>query len=632
MRTSALSLIVFFLVLVSPPLFLSVFRGKRFEETVAVSSGAVILVLFLCGVLGILEAGVYLVLGLALVLAGLSVYRFIRRRDPGALRAFFTPAFIAFCLIYGFLFFIHFQRLIHEWDEFTHWGDVVKAMTCVDAFSTSPQAHSLFQSYVPGMALFQYLFQKIAMLFNGGKFADWGLYFCYHLLAYTFLLPFFSARRWKHFLPSFLLTGCAALLPCFLQEEYMTSIYIDSFVGLLAGAGFALLFLKKRTPSVTALFLVICSMLVLAKDVGMMFAVMLVCTLLVLELRSGAGWKKAVLPVCLAAAVVAVPKILWEISIRVNHAEVRFRDPLDLGILFRVITGQDQSYRSVLSANYWSRLWSSSVPLARWTGISVSYPVLSAVLMAALLLALLLWRKAAPDRKRQQSVVCLMLVLTFAVYLAGMLVIYMFRFSPEAAEALPSFGRYLSIVFDCLLAAVFLLFAAWFREKPKRLLPGLAVSVLAVCLAVNPETFLHTVDRSSVDNTSYTQAKVASVVQPMLELADGQEKKVWIISQGSDGFDYWPIRYGIRPCEGALNVGWSLTTSSEKLYAGDSWTVQLSAEDWREKLKDFDYVLIYRVNDTFRMDYASLFEHPEELDNSQIYTVDHERDLLVRVY
>ena len=178
MRTSALSLIVFFLVLVSPPLFLSVFRGKRFEETVAVSSGAVILVLFLCGVLGILEAGVYLVLGLALVLAGLSVYRFIRRRDPGALRAFFTPAFIAFCLIYGFLFFIHFQRLIHEWDEFTHWGDVVKAMTCVDAFSTSPQAHSLFQSYVPGMALFQYLFQKIAMLFNGGKFADWGLYFC----------------------------------------------------------------------------------------------------------------------------------------------------------------------------------------------------------------------------------------------------------------------------------------------------------------------------------------------------------------------------------------------------------------------------------------------------------------------
>ena len=45
------------------------------------------------------------------------------------------------------------------------------------------------------MALFQYLFQKIAMLFNGGKFADWGLYFCYHLLAYIFLLPFFGGLR-----------------------------------------------------------------------------------------------------------------------------------------------------------------------------------------------------------------------------------------------------------------------------------------------------------------------------------------------------------------------------------------------------------------------------------------------------
>ena len=117
----------------------------------------------------------------------------------------------------------------------------------------------------------------------------------------------------------------------------------------------------------------------------------------------------------------------------------------------------------------------------------------------------------------------------------------------------------------------------------------------------------------------------------MLSLAGEEEKDVWIVSQESDGFDYWMIRYGIRPCNGALNVGWSLTSSPEALYAGDRWTVQISAESWQEQLKEYDYVLIYRINKTFREEYASLFEAPEGLDSGQIYAVNHETDLLVRV-
>ena len=101
MRSSAIFLIVFFLVLVSPPFFLSVRFGKRFEETVALSAGSVILILFLFGILGVLEAGVFFVLGLTLLLIGLSVVRLVRKPAAASVRAFFTPSFLAFVLLFS---------------------------------------------------------------------------------------------------------------------------------------------------------------------------------------------------------------------------------------------------------------------------------------------------------------------------------------------------------------------------------------------------------------------------------------------------------------------------------------------------------------------------------------------------
>ena len=53
---------------------------------------------------------------------------------------------------------------------------------------------------------------------------------------------------------------------------------------------------------------------------------------------------------------------------------------------------------------------------------------------------------------------------------------------------------------------------------------------------------------------------------------------------------------------------------------------------WDEKLKDYDYVMIWQADDTFREDYAALFENPADIDDRTIFAVNHETDLLERVY
>ena len=127
------------------------------------------------------------------------------------------------------------------------------------------------------------------------------------------------------------------------------------------------------------------------------------------------------------------------------------------------------------------------------------------------------------------------------------------------------------------------------------------------------------------------QGRLDSFVREMNEITGGEEKHVWIITQESTGFEFWPLRYGIRPANGEINVGFSISDHTLSLYPGDIWTIIIPAEEWREKLKDYDYVMIWEADDIFREDYAALFANPADIDNRTIFAVNHETDLLERV-
>ena len=627
--------ILFFLVLLAPPLFLAVVRGKRFEDSAAVTTGAMILLMFACGMIGLLEFSVYLILGGTAVLLFLSAFLALRRKQlRKAAGAFFTPGFLAFFLVYVFLLYVHYNRVLHEYDEFTHWGDVVKAMCQINDFSTNPLSHTYFQNYVPGMALFQYLFEKIGMALPGGIFTDWRMYFAYHLLVFIFLLPFLTVRKWKWFVPAFLLLLFTAVSPSFLSSEgfFLSSVYVDGFLGLLAGAGFALLFLKKPCRTKTAHLLVICALLVLVKDVGMLFAAVLGIAYFLSEIpRYRNDRKKLLIPAGLAALAVGLPKILWEISIRVQHTQIlKFRQPVDLGVLWRVITGQEtDTYAAKIPGAVISRLLGKPVELQGVIGVQVIYPVLAAVLCGLLALAWYLWNKKEPEAKAQHRAAGWGLIVTLAVYCLGMPLLYMFKVN---SDTLVSFDRYMSIVFGCIAVAVFLLFAAWMQEKPKRMAAGIGACAVICLLGMNPVQMQTYLTRESVADQHYMQGRYDDLVQAMREIADGEEKHVWIISQQSKGSDFWPIRYGIRPCNGEINVGFSISAITKNLYPGDMWTILIGTEEWKEKLKDYDYVLIYRADDSFRESYSSLFANPEDIADETIFAVNHETDLMERVY
>ena len=622
---------LFFLVLVAPPLFLAVYKKRRFEETIALTTGGMILFMYVLGIIGLLKVSVYLILGATAALLILSFIKILKSKQfLKSLAPFFTPAALAFFLFFLFLLYAHYERLLHEYDEFTHWGDVVKAMAWIDDFSTSPLSHSYFQNYVPGMAIFQYLFEKLAMIFPGGIFVDWRLYFAYHLLTVIFLLPFFTVRKWRWFLPAFLLILFTALTPVFFDPESLSSIYVDGFLGLLAGAGFATLFLKKSSGWKTAHILVICALLVLVKDVGLLFAVTLALAFLISEMpQIRENRKKFLILAGLVVAAVALPKILWEISIRVNHITfMKFRRPIKLDVLFRVITGQQAGYEAEVGAASINRLLTGVVGFHGPIEIKMIYPVLAAILIAVLMLFLFLWKKQDPEAHRQHRAAVWGALATFVLYCLGMPLLYMFKLN---SDTLVSFDRYMGIVLTCLIVLIFLLAAAWLQERPKWMIAGVGACVLIGAMTLNPVIMGKYLNRESIGDQYYVLGRFDTFVREMNEIAGGEEKHVWIIAQESDGSEFWPLRYGIRPANGEINVGFSISDHTKSLYPGDIWTLIIPAEEWREKLKDYDYVMIWQADDTFREDYAALFENPADIDDRTIFAVNHNTNLLERI-
>ena len=187
-----ISIIVFPLILISGGVFAGVFFRRRFGEAIPFSVMGTLLVLYFCGVFGFLKAGVYLMLVAAAVMLILSVVQLIREKRFGEFfRVRFGLEGLFFILIYAVLVILNSGRLAWYTDEISHWMDCVKAMSQIDDFAANyTLSHSAFPSYPPGMALFQYFFQKLHEIFDGTVlFCEWRPYVAFQLFAFTLFFP-----------------------------------------------------------------------------------------------------------------------------------------------------------------------------------------------------------------------------------------------------------------------------------------------------------------------------------------------------------------------------------------------------------------------------------------------------------
>ena len=269
-----MDIIILYILIVSVSFFGACIFRKKFEDTLPLTFIYIMLSLFIFGLLDLLKFGVFAVVMSLGCLYVAAIYTLIVKHNIKEMASyFFTPAFFIFSILFAVLIYINYGKLADSWDEFSHWMDCIKAMSSIDHFVTSPDSHSNFQSYPPAMALVQYFSQKIFMhVHKGAEFNEWRMYLVYQLFALSIFFPFLNNLSRKRPAEIIMLPCILFLLPLIFYNGLYAEIWIDPFVAILAGCGFARVLYYEKDDITYHLYVTgICATLVLAKDIGLFF-------------------------------------------------------------------------------------------------------------------------------------------------------------------------------------------------------------------------------------------------------------------------------------------------------------------------------------------------------------------------
>jgi hypothetical protein len=627
-------------------LALRVFLGVPLAAGPTIYAAAIIVGLYVSDFLGALKIASQLVhLGGLLALAA-SVAMILRSPLPEFrvnARYFARGIAFLFCalLAVSFLYLMNERARFARWDEFSHWGTVIRAVYEAGTFHFHPNP-LYFQDYPPGVSLF-----------------------AYHLLVltgYSEGLTFFACAVFLLCL-SFGALGVALrlgvipfLVACILLHVVVTEFgpgWSSVLIDHLLGAGFAACvvtyFITRQASKGLFAVPIVLGALVLIKNAGSTLALLAatigMVDLLIIRYSASGGIGKMRLSVrdfAWIGAMFAAPLLVnwsWHAHVASQHLTLSWSVYSPFSVVRNVIACCSTSREievgskffaeffnvspsaqspSSLFAFFWDAL--SRISLVSLFGSDQRSPV---AIASALLLAGGIMAGIAPGRLCRLRVAALTLLIFLGLlgYLGSLLLAYLYAFSDFEGRILMSFKRYL----DVYLLAWFLISIAIFAmlvsvlPRSRKALAWWAIAIsgaLTIKLAHisvpggvrHPATTFESVRSLAAPPESYRE-EVSSFTDRIKSHMPA-DAKIYIMWQGSNGLHLFIVKYELLPRFTNVNC-WSLGDAPDVGYRPCRW----SAAELSTRLAPFDYVAVGKGLGELRQQYREMFSGgPDDAD------------------
>ena len=466
-----LKFILLFLILFGLAQFLS-YRLKIKSEFLPVTVlNGVGVIMFLAGVLNMMPEAVTL---LTLFSFGSVGYIFLRERS---LKNIFSPGLFFFLLGAAYLAYFLRGLQLEYYDDFSHWGLIVKEMLLTDRLPNFSSKMITFQAYPPGTAVVLYFTGKIlgntesVMLFGQGLF---------YLSCIT---PLFALIRKKQYL-SWLLIVPATLY--FLTGNLgVVALSVDTLLSLLGLAGTAILvylYREKRIEEAILPLALITSYLNIVKNSGILFVFILVGIYFVMIQKGTVQKKKAAVG---GMAIVGIPvlfKFLWD-----KHVKLVFADGASTKHAMSV-----ENYRNILGEKSLGDVKQITFDLLR-SSVNINSPEIKVLVVALVAVAVIGTLKrmnhftgigeSDSDSSRIEKGLLLFMVGIYAAYQVGLWATYIFSMPLAEAIVLASYNRY-NITCIMYLLGVVLIYFLYEMERMETKTMALKATMVGISLAL----------------------------------------------------------------------------------------------------------------------------------------------------
>lgn len=308
-------LFILCLCLLGYALFLDRKTGLKAAFIPVLLFSSITLLMFFAGLLNVLPQAVFAVLLAGLALLVFMLASILRRGESlSVLRRLVTPGTLFFLLACCYFTFMLRDMSFNRYDEFSHWGLVVRDIYINDRLPNFSSDLISFQAYPPGSALWIYFVTRVT------GFSESMAYIAQSFLVVGCACALFAFVRPGKNGGGMVLAAlaCAALA---VLGNTVTFLYVDNLVAMLPLANLAVIVYYRRDLLRAAVpTLLLASATILVKNSGMFFALINIGVLLAFFLprylgkareKDAVGRRAAA--VCLACALL-VPlacNFLW---------------------------------------------------------------------------------------------------------------------------------------------------------------------------------------------------------------------------------------------------------------------------------------------------------------------------------
>ena len=610
---------------------------------------AIICLLFAAGLAGILGSAAKILLAAGLIFFVVILPDLGKKRaepishDRGLF--FFIAASIGLYLLTR----LDFYSQLHANDDFSHWARASKVMHLNNRLLVAADP-IYFKDYPPGTGLLDYFFSHVlAITPNSMLFAHAVLV----LAAVAGILGVASNDRGKpSSFPWSIMCFSTLVLSAFSLGFH--SLGADLLIATLMGASVAMYWQSDRSWSAVLRLFPVIMALPLLKSVGVMLGAIAVVAILadqcLLCIRQRRVSRILLLSILLVPALL-FSNSLWSHQKKNTQAPASFTPPPLSAVIFKGLSPSTATTHQKIVMRNFSGEFSPAL-----FGDRLFRPAFWAIVFLALIAIAVAKAESRPESRRELTVTLSVWFGGLVIYVASLLVLYVFIFNTAEGPRLASFGRYLSIYLlglsiflftvlleqretaapsaqlrrpeilcvglFCVMASfyksgfLFLvpLFAAWWAVSNRifELAPHRQTGVMwTIFVAVYGLSAGFGIHRYISDMKRPTLLGVFKDIQTTKRFVPAG-KRVYFIFQGDDNYRVLFFNDGILPL--ATNGSCYAVKAHDE--SSDEWTCQLSAMKFAATLKSYDYLMVSHTDSAFRETFGSLFAQTDIPDGT----------------
>ncbi|MEG0314787.1 MAG: hypothetical protein RR646_05965 [Erysipelotrichaceae bacterium] len=611
-----MGILVLLFVILGMATFISIRYQKKIGVTIPISIMINILVVYLFGLFNLLDFGANVILFASFLFYSFSLILFCKSNEKKSLLKFlFTPV-LAIWIAFVIFFMLYYRgAVLSWWDEFTHWGDVVKMMYLEGVLSSNHASMSYFSSYPPANSIFLFLPQ-----YYRGEFVQYVLYVAQQIICISFTLSFLEKNDNKSFLKTIGAAIFLFMLPSVFYNYFFSTIYVDQFLGIIFFYGITSVYLNSSHSKFNLInWCLIAAFLPLIKDVGKFLGVVLIiliCYKIYIENehkpkdRLKQVFKRSI-PVI---SSFSMSILSWKVCLHLNKASLAFSEPVDVKVLLNSLIGNDISYKSDVVKNFIEAIRKTVI----FTVSGIDFNIVACLVLITILS---FYNYANSSKKSEHKTFMIILFSFFGIYLFGMLTAYIFRFSEYEALTLASFTRYVSIyLLPLFMFVCVFIISAFIRYNNRNITLIMLVIFTMFC---RWDYFITTFYNKKVIVNKMEIYDTTS--KDILNKLPKGKHKVNFVTTKSAGYEYWVMRFYTREKLESFDRLIIGVPNDEK----DMYTKKISVAEWEKTLELNDYVFLYDTDEDFINLYNSLFESKDSIKDRTLYKIVVEKERII---